>query len=64
MVCCSQLGALFNKNFILMKRNICSSICLILFPVILFVCIALIRKALTTEDVEVEQDKYIFIKNN
>jgi ATP-binding cassette subfamily A (ABC1) protein 3 len=52
MATCSQFSALFKKNMILMKRNIFSSCCLILFPIFLFVCIALIRKALTKDQIE------------
>lgn len=62
MSSCNQLGALFKKNFILMKRNLCSSICLIVFPIILFICIALIRKALTLEDINVVENEYEFVK--
>lgn len=64
MTACSQLCALFKKNFILMKRNICSSICQILFPIFLFICISLIRRALKIEDITLIGDDNVFFRNN
>lgn len=63
MVVCSQFNALFKKNLIVMKRNVFTSCCLFLFPIILFVCIALIRKALSTDDIEFQGNDEAYIKN-
>ena len=42
---CSKLRALLRKNFIIMKRNFCSFIAEVFFPIILMVLIYGIRKA-------------------
>lgn len=34
---CSQFKALLKKNFLLWKRNLCSSLCEIIFPILLLV---------------------------
>ena len=62
MAVCSQFGALFKKNLILMKRNLFSSCCLFIFPIILFICIALIRKALKVDEVVFEGTDLEFTK--
>ena len=62
MTLCSQFGSLFKKNMILMKRNIFSSCCLFIFPIILFVGISLIRKAITSEEVEIK-NQVDFVKS-
>lgn len=40
-----QLRALLNKNLIMMKRNICVTICELLFPLILMILLVLVRRA-------------------
>lgn len=45
-----QLSALMKKNFILMKRNWCTSCCEIFFPIILMMLLVLVRKAFKIED--------------
>lgn len=59
-----QLRALLRKNFILMKRNKCSTCCEIFFTIILMLFIVMIRKAVKPEEVILDptQDD-IFFKN-
>ena len=42
---CSQLGALMQKNLILMKRNCCTTACEIFFPIVLMLLLVLVRRA-------------------
>lgn len=51
-----QFKALLIKNFIVMKRNWFSTCCLFVFPIILFIGIALIRRAIKTEVVGIKSD--------
>ena len=51
---CSQFKALFKKNLILWYRNLCGSLCEILFPVVLMFLIVLVRKLVNDEDVQAQ----------
>ena len=46
---CSHLNALFVKNLTIMKRNTVSTICELLFPIILMVIAVLVRQAFEIE---------------
>jgi len=50
-----QLKALIKKNLILKKRNWCSSLCELLFPIILMMLIVWIRGL-----IKVEEEKFDF----
>ena len=60
---CSQFSALFKKNLIVMKRNWFSTCCLFVFPLFLFICTSLIRRALKVEEIVFEGSDYDFVKN-
>jgi hypothetical protein len=45
-----QLRALLKKNVILMKRNICSTLCEILFPIILMLVLVAVRNLIKVEE--------------
>lgn len=48
---CSQFKALFKKNFMVWYRNLCGSLCELIFPVILMLIIVLVRNLISDEDV-------------
>jgi hypothetical protein len=66
MTSCGQLKALMKKNWIYAKRNCCSAICEIIFPMILIILIVFIRKAVTATTVEVDpaDEQGFFIGNS
>jgi hypothetical protein len=47
----NQLRALMRKNLILMKRSCCSTICEIIFPMILMILLVLVRRAVTIDEI-------------
>ena len=59
-----QLKALMKKNYILMKRSCCASICEIFFPIILMILISLVRRAITIKDYSFDGNELDFIKKN
>jgi hypothetical protein len=61
---CWQLKSLMKKNFIMMKRNPCVACCEIFFPLILMIFIALIRRAFTIKETNLNFTDEEFIKNN
>lgn len=46
---CSQFKALFKKNFILWYRNLCGSLCEVLFPVLLGFILVFVRNVVTND---------------
>ncbi|MDR3548561.1 MAG: hypothetical protein P4M11_09925 [Candidatus Pacebacteria bacterium] len=50
----SQFKALFKKNIILWYRNLCGSLCELLFPIILLVIIVLVRNIIKNTDVSAQ----------
>jgi len=48
-----QLKALMKKNLILMKRNWCSSLCELLFPIILMLLLVWVR-----QQIKVDENKF------
>lgn len=59
---CSQFKALLRKHFIVWRRNLCSSICEIIFPVIMMLLLTNLRLLLKEKTMEpisyVENCKY------
>ena len=53
----NQLKALVRKNLILMKRSCCSTVCEILFPMILMVLLILVRRAVKIDEITYEPAK-------
>lgn len=49
---CSQFKALLKKNFIVWYRNLCGSLCELLFPVILMLIIVLVRNLVSDEEID------------
>lgn len=49
---CSQFKALLKKNFLLWRRNLCSSLCEILFPILLLVIYMTFRFSMKEETKE------------
>ena len=47
---CSQFRALFKKNFILWRRNLCGSLCELLFPIILILLFYFIKTSVDEEN--------------
>ena len=45
-----QLKALLKKNVILMKRNLCSTLCEILFPILLMLLLVAVRNLIKVEE--------------
>jgi hypothetical protein len=66
MTNCGQLKALFKKNFIYAKRNCCSTICEIVFPMILIILIVFVRRAITKTTVELDpaDEQTFFVSNS
>jgi hypothetical protein len=61
---CWQLGALMKKNLILMKRNCCTTICEIFFPIILMLLLVGVRKAIKLNEFAEPTDIDLFISQN
>jgi hypothetical protein len=61
---CWQLKALMKKNYILMKRSCCASICEIFFPVFLMLMISLIRRSIKKEELLLNETDDQFLKTN
>lgn len=61
MSSCDQLQALMTKNFILMKRNVFSTCCEILFPILLMLLLAAVKSlfTITDEALDTTDSKYI-----
>jgi hypothetical protein len=59
-----QLKALMKKNFILMKRSCCASICEIFFPVFLMLMISLIRRSIKKEELFLNETDEEFLRTN
>lgn len=59
-----QLKALLKKNYILMKRSFCASICEIFFPIILMIMISLVRRAIKVKDYTFDGNELEFLKSN
>lgn len=59
-----QLRALINKNLIMMKRNICVTICELLYPLILMILIVLVRRAFKINEEIVSFSDSAFLANN
>ncbi len=64
MSSCDQLQALMKKNFILIKRNYCTSLCEILFPIILMLLMVVIKGLFKITDAELLVTDEAFIKSN
>ncbi len=59
-----QLGALMKKNFILMKRSCCATVCEIFFPIILMILLVLVRRAIKIEEYNVPIVDENYLKTN
>jgi len=59
-----QLKALMKKNYILMKRSCCASICEIFFPVFLMLMIGLIRRSIKKEELVYDGNDSEFLRTN
>ncbi len=59
-----QLGALMRKNYILMKRSICASLCEILFPITLMLLLVLVRKSIEIQTYPEPTDGLNFLNTN
>lgn len=59
-----QLKSLMKKNYILMKRNCCASLCEIFFPIILMILISLVRRAIKVKDYTFDGEEIEFLKTN
>ncbi len=59
-----QLGALMRKNYILMKRSICASLCEVLFPITLMLLLVLVRKSIEIQNFSEPTDGLKFLKTN
>jgi hypothetical protein len=60
---CGQLKALLKKNLILMKRSCCATTCEIIFPMILMILLAMIRRAVKIEEVSIDpkvEDQFFY----
>ncbi len=63
---CSQFRALFRKNLILWRRNLCCSLCELIYPVLLMLLIVAISQASSNETIGVQSyvgnkgDSYYF----
>ena len=64
MASCDHLQALMTKNFILMKRNWCATLCEILFPIILMILLALFKSLYKQTDITLSQSDYEFLMSN
>ncbi len=64
MSSCDQLQALMRKNFILMKRNCCATLCEIFFPVILMLLLAVTKGLFKITDADLVATDEVFIKSN
>ena len=65
MSSCDQLQALMTKNFILMKRNCCATLCEIFFPIILMILLALVKSIFSTTDIGItESDREYLLSNS
>lgn len=62
MAMARQFSALLRKNLITMRRNLFSSLCQILFPIVLFFCIFLIRNAIKVEEFPVDSSDPLFAR--
>ena len=60
----SQFKALFKKNIIFWRRNLCCSLCELLFPIILLFLIVLVRRLVKDTAIEarsyLEEDKFAY----
>ncbi len=59
-----QLRALLNKNLIMMKRNVCVTICELLYPLILMILVVLVRRAFKINEEIVNFSDATFLANN
>lgn len=59
-----QLRALMTKNFILMRRNLCTSLCEVLFPIILMLLLALLRSYYRPEAMNITVNDTDFLVSN
>ena len=50
MTATDKLQALITKNFILMKRNCCATVCEIFFPIMLMILLALVKSIFKVND--------------
>ena len=58
-----QLKALMNKNLIIMKRNLCATLCELLFPIILMILLVLVRKLIKVETNEFNDTDIDYLRN-
>lgn len=58
-----QLKALMNKNLIIMKRNLCATLCELLFPIILMILLVLVRKLVKIETKEFDYTDIDYLRN-
>jgi hypothetical protein len=59
-----QLKALMKKNYILMKRSCCASLCEIFFPIFLMIMISLVRRAIKIKEYQFDGNEIEFLKSN
>ncbi len=59
-----QFKALLNKNYILMKRSCCATLCEIFFPIILMIMISIIRRAIKIREYTFDGNELEFLKTN
>jgi hypothetical protein len=61
-----QLQALIRKNFISMKRNYLSTLCELIFPLILMIIIVILRKTISKTDIEIDPkiSDFVFVGNS
>jgi len=59
-----QLRALLKKNIIMMKRNVCVTICELLYPLILMILLSLVRRAFKINEEIVNFSDVNFLANN
>lgn len=59
-----QLGALMKKNFILMKRSYCATLCEIFFPIILMILLVIIRRLIKIEKYDTPIVDQEYLKTN
>ena len=64
MSSCDQLQALMKKNFILMKRNCCATLCEMFFPIVLMLLLAVTKSLFKITDSELTATDEVFIKSN
>lgn len=58
-----QFSALLKKNFILMKRNICSSCCLVIFPIFMLAIISAIKNIISNDEIAIIGSDLEYIAN-